>query len=92
MTPSYDVDLYDDDALAEPYGHYRALRDLGPVVWLPAHDVHAVTRYAEVRAVLEDPDVFCSGQGVGLNEFINIGGRGTTLMSDGEQHAGSSAR
>jgi cytochrome P450 len=30
--------------------------------------------------------VFCSGQGVGLNEFINEGGRGTTLMSDGEDH------
>ena len=50
--PSYDADLYTDDALAEPYEHYRALRDLGPVVWLEAHGVYAVTRYEDVRAVL----------------------------------------
>ena len=87
VLPSYDVDLYADGALADPYGHYRALRDLGPVVWLPVHDVYAVARDADVRRVLDDPGVFCSGQGVGLNEVINAGGRGTTLMSDGEQHA-----
>ena len=86
MMPTYDVDLYAADALAEPYEHYRKLRELGPVVWLSAHDVHVVARDAEVRAVLEDPETYCSGQGVGLNEFINEGGRGTTLMSDGEQH------
>ncbi len=86
-TPTYDVDLYADDALADPYGHYRALRDLGPVVWLPAHDVYAVARDAEVRRVLDDPAVFCSGQGVGLNDLVNTVGQGTTLMSDGDDHA-----
>lgn len=84
--PSYDVDLYTDEALADPYQHYRALRDLGPAVWLSAHDVYAVARYADVRAVLMNPAVFCSGRGVGLNDFINGAGQGTTLMSDGEQH------
>ena len=53
---------------------------------LTAHDVVAVTRYDDVRRVLDDPAVFCSGDGVGLNDFINQGGRGTTLMSDGEHH------
>ena len=84
--PTYDVDLYTEDALTEPYGHYRTLRDLGPVVWLGAHDVYAVARYAEVRAVLDDPGTFCSGQGVGLNDVVNVLGRGTTLMSDGDDH------
>ena len=86
MIPAYDADLFTDEALADPYDHYRTLRDLGPVVWLSAHAVYAVTRYADVRAVLEDPEVFCSGQGVGFNDFINDAGRGTTLMSDDEQH------
>ncbi len=84
--PTYHADLFTDDALLEPYEHYRALRDTGPVVWLSAHDVYAVTRYADVRAILGDPDTFCSSLGVGLNDFINEGGRGTTLMSDGEEH------
>ena len=86
MIPIDDVDLFADEALAEPYEHYRRLRDMGPVVRLSAHDVYAVTRYADVRQVLDNPDVFCSGQGVGFNDFINTIGQGTTLMSDGEQH------
>ncbi len=86
MTPTYDADLFTDGALTEPYEHYRALRDLGPVVWLSAHDLYAVTRYADVRTVLENPAIFCSGQGVGLNDFINTAGQGTTIMSDGDRH------
>ena len=84
--PVYEADLFTDEALADPYDHYRALRDAGPVVWLAAHGVYAVARYREVRAVLEQPATFCSGEGVGLNDLINEGGRGTTIMSDGEEH------
>lgn len=84
--PSSAVDLFADEVLAEPYDAYRALRDLGPVVRLEQHDVLAVARHDDVRAVLGDPATFCSGEGVGLNPFINAGGRGTTLMSDGEAH------
>ncbi len=86
MIPTYDRDLFADDALAEPYEHYRKLRDLGPVVWLNAHDLYVVARHADVRTVLDSPEVFCSGQGVGFNDFINAIGLGTTLMSDGDQH------
>jgi hypothetical protein len=43
--------------------------------------------YAEVRAALGDPDTFCSGQGVGLNDVINgIAAGGNTLMTDGQLH------
>jgi cytochrome P450 len=84
--PTYDADLFTDEALAEPYGHYQALRDLGPVVWLDAHGVYAVARYRDVRAILTDPETYCSGQGVGLNDVLNELGRGTTLMSDGADH------
>ena len=84
--PAYSVDLFSDEVLAEPYEHYRTMRDLGPVVWLEAHDVYAVTRYDEVRAVLSDAETFCSGLGVGLNDDFNAGGQGSTLMSDGEEH------
>lgn len=84
--PSYAPDLFEDDALLEPYGHYRAIRDLGPVVRLDAHDLLAVARYEDVRRVLGDPETFCSGEGVGLNDMVNELGRGNTLMSDGELH------
>ena len=51
-----------------------------------AHDAYAVARHRDVRAVLDDPARFCSGQGVGLNDVMNTAGRGTTLMSDGDDH------
>jgi cytochrome P450 len=87
MVISSDVDLFTDAVLADPYPHLRALRDAGPLVWLDAHGAYAATRHAEVRAILDDDATFVSGEGVGLNEFINTGGRGTTLMSDGAEHA-----
>jgi cytochrome P450 len=84
--PSYDVDLFTDEVIAEPYDHYRRIRDLGPVVRLDAHDLLAVGRYDDVRRVLGDPDTFCSGEGVGLNDVVNAKFKGNTLMSDGERH------
>ena len=84
--PSYDVDLFSDEVLAEPYDHYRRIRNLGPVVRLVAHDLLAVSRYDDVRRVLGDPDTFCSGEGVGLNDLVNGKFKGNTLMSDGERH------
>jgi cytochrome P450 len=87
VIPSYPADLFTDEALLDPHPHYRALRDLGPVVWLDAHQMYALPRFQEARAVLSDATSFCSGQGVGLNDVINelIAGR-STLMTDGEQH------
>jgi cytochrome P450 len=85
--PSYARDLFTDEVLSDPYGHYRAVRDLGPVVWLDAHQMYAVARYAEARAVLADPRTYCSGQGVALNATANALAAGrNTLMTDGKLH------
>jgi len=85
--PSYPHDLFTDELLLDPHQHYRALRELGPVVRLDAHQIYALPRYTEVRAALSDPETFASGQGVGLNKLANTFGAGlTTMMSDGEQH------
>lgn len=84
--PHYAADLFDDAAQLDPYEHYQALRDLGPVVWLAAHDMYAFPRYDEVRAALGDAETYRSGAGVGMNDLVNTMGQGTTLMSDGELH------
>jgi len=85
--PSYPHDIFTDEVLLDPHEHYRALRELGPVVWLEAHQMFVLPRYADVRAALADAETFCSGQGVGLNDVVNgIGAGGSTLMTDGEQH------
>jgi cytochrome P450 len=85
--PTYGADIYDDQALLEPYEHYRALRELGPAVWLEKHGAYAVSRYDDARAVLLDPDTFRSAGGIGLNEPANQAILGCTLASDGELHA-----
>ncbi len=84
--PRYGADLFTDDALDDPYPHLRHLRCAAPIVWLEAHGMYAVTRYADVRRILDDHDTFASGEGVALNDVINSLGRGTTLMSDGDEH------
>jgi cytochrome P450 len=85
--PTYGADIYTDQALLEPYGHYRTLRELGPAVWLEQHGAFAVSRYADVRAVLLDSDTFRSANGIALNEPANQAILGCTLASDGELHA-----
>jgi len=84
--PVYNPDIYSADAIVDPYPHYQRLRDLGPVVWLTKHKVHALPRYAECKAVLRDDDTFLSGSGVALNRTANRMSRGTTLNSDGVEH------
>ena len=42
--PSYDADLLSEEVLSDPSGHYREIRDLGPVVWLPRN---AMVRHVE---------------------------------------------
>jgi cytochrome P450 len=85
--PTYAADIYEDDALLEPYEHYRALRDLGPAVWLEKHGAYAVSRHADVKAVLTDPATFPSANGIALNEPANQAILGCTLASDGALHA-----
>ncbi|MFC7503222.1 cytochrome P450 [Nocardioides sp. CPCC 206347] len=85
--PVYRENLYSVVNSRNPYPHYRRLRELGPVVWLPKHHVYAITRYAGCKRVLLDAKTFISGDGVGLNPIVNRLGRDTTLNSDGEDHA-----
>lgn len=85
--PCYDRDIYSTAAILDPYPHYAELRALGPVVWLAKQRVYAVARYAECKQVLLDDETFVSGDGVALNPVANRLGRGTTLNSDGDEHA-----
>jgi cytochrome P450 len=49
-----DLDLFSDEALADPYPRYKALRDLGPAVYLSRHDLWFISRYEQVRSALGD--------------------------------------
>lgn len=84
--PAFDIDLFSEPAIVDPYPLYRRLRDLGPVVRLSAQQIYAVGRYDEVRAVLADDNTFVSGQGVLFNDLSNELMRGAILTSDEPEH------
>lgn len=84
--PVSDIDLFTDDALRDPYGLYSTLRQMGPVVHLPQHDVYAITQYAALREVSLDWEVFSSARGVGLNEVFNKASEGVLICSDPPEH------
>jgi cytochrome P450 len=85
-TPIYDIDFYADAVIADPYPHYKAMRDLGPAVWLPQNNAWAVTRYTDVRDALRNDAVFISGEGVMMNDFTNQASSGGILCADGIEH------
>ena len=70
-TGSYDIDLYDPEVLLNSDEHYRNLREIGPIVYLPQNQMYAITTYDSVRAALRADDVLISGQGVSANEILN---------------------
>ncbi|MET0443602.1 MAG: cytochrome P450, partial [Pseudorhodoplanes sp.] len=67
--PHLDVDPFAIEFFDDPFPTHERLRDAGPVVYLEKWNVYAVARYAQVYAVLNDPQTFCSGRGVGLSDF-----------------------
>lgn len=67
--PVLDVDPFSHDYILNPFPYHAQMRDAAPVIRLQKWDVYAVARYAQVRAVLEDAETFCSGAGVGISNF-----------------------
>jgi cytochrome P450 len=81
-----DVDLWSDANLRDPFPIYAELRALAPVVRLVRHDAYAVTRYAEIRHLLQEWESFTSAKGVGMSELTNArAGRGV-ISSDPPIH------
>ncbi|WP_315838460.1 cytochrome P450 [Bradyrhizobium prioriisuperbiae] len=84
--PVYDIDLYGDEVLQDPYLHYRVLRERGAVVWLPRNRLYVLSRFDDVRTALRNTAVFSSAHGVAANDAVNEMSRGTTLASDAPLH------
>jgi cytochrome P450 len=86
LPPASSLDLWSDELLASPFCAYRELRNLAPVVHLVRHDLYAITRYDDVKRVLEDWRTFSSAAGVGFNEQINELIAGSLVGSDPPRH------
>lgn len=61
MSTFDETDFYTDLSLVDdPHSYFAHLRNQGPVVKLPQHDVMAVTTYEEAARVLRDHEAFSS--------------------------------
>jgi cytochrome P450 len=67
--PVSDADPFCAEFFENPFPVHAALREAGPVVRLRRYGVWAVARYAEVHAVLNDWQTFCSSRGAGITDF-----------------------
>lgn len=85
-TPVSDLDFWSDEVISAPYSHYRALRDIGPAVWLERYDAWAVVRHKQVREALLNAEVFTSTAGIGLNDAANKNSEGVMIFSDDPDH------
>lgn len=84
--PVWRDDFYSDAVIRDPIPHYARMRAAGPVLWLPANGMFAVTHHAEIVEALRRADVFVSGRGLSLNDEVNAMLVGSTLNTDGDAH------
>jgi cytochrome P450 len=81
-----DIDLFDEQALTDPYPLYEELRDAGPATYLSRHDLWFLSRYDQVRAALGDWRTFSSDPGIGLNEPFNTAWSSALICLDPPAH------
>ncbi len=84
--PESSTGFWSDEALLDPYPLYRELRDTAGAVWLTRHELFAISRYKDVRAALQNWQVFSSARGVMMNAEMNELMSGILLCSDPPRH------
>src|SRR5262245_2723666 len=63
--PEPQYDPYAPGVIHDPYPWYRWLRNDSPCHYVEARDIFVVTRFDDVRAIVRNPAVFSSAQGLG---------------------------
>ncbi|SEQ59473.1 Cytochrome P450 [Solimonas aquatica] len=69
MSAALQWDPYNVEQRQNPYPTYRRLREEAPLYYNEEHDFYALSRYADVKAGLEDRETFSSARG-GILELI----------------------
>ena len=67
--PTLQVDPFTTEVFDDPYPHFHAMREAGPVVHSPQYGCYVVARHEEVQRVLGEWRIFSSAAGVGLANF-----------------------
>src|SRR3989442_1456034 len=70
MTKVASVDWLSQAFLADPYSHYKALRESDPVHWDETRGSWLLTRYRDVAATLRDDDNLSAEQGPAFSMLV----------------------
>ena len=70
MTEVAAVDWLSQEFLADPYSHYKALRESDPVHWDETRGSWLLTRYQDIAAALRDDDNFSAEQGPAFSMLV----------------------
>jgi cytochrome P450 len=68
-----DIDPFSDENIENPYPFHAALRDAGPVAYIPKYSIYATGRYDSVRTVMSDYERFTSEGGIGMSDIRKPG-------------------
>ena len=69
--PSFSKSIYAREVIEDQTRVYEEIRATGEIVYLSKDKLYAAASYEAVTRVLENPEVFCSSQGVAANSFFN---------------------
>ncbi|RPI08933.1 MAG: cytochrome P450 [Actinobacteria bacterium] len=78
-------EVFDPAVLADPHAEYARLRAEPGLAYVPLLDAWAVTRYADVTAVLREPLLFSSARGMG--DMMSMVGD-APISEDGREMSG----
>lgn len=71
--PALHLDPFSEEVIVDPSAFFVALREAGPVVWLPQYGCYATGRHEEARIVLTDHARFTSEGGIGMSDIRKPG-------------------
>src|SRR3546814_13439531 len=73
QAPELDIDPYADDVLGSPYAMHAAMREAGPVAFLPKYDMYVMGRHRDVHPAIKDWQTFPSNGASGVADLRKPG-------------------
>lgn len=69
--PSLSIDPFSGGYFADMHRYHEEMRETAPVFYLDVYGVYGIARHADVHAALRNWRTFCSGRGVGIEDYAS---------------------
>lgn len=72
VRPSSDIDPFSSEFRADPFTHYRMLREIAPLVWLERYGIWCASHYHIIKEVLSNWQDYSNAGGGGLSNYLKV--------------------